>query len=316
MTIDQLRKMIRTVAKDGRVSPTYRDTIEREAAMMGISEDELQRIIDEELKGISSSSADAQSNHSPRLGITVKMNGGAKREEKSNIWNPNTGEFGRTADSSQSSQQQPPQSEQPSQTTQPEQASSSYAHSESPSKTGDDQDSKMRRMKIMLIIAGVLLLGLLLFLIFDRNSNGGDRNGGRNNVSDTTQRGGSESDTTQRRRDNVVDSTRSDGSDTTRRGSITDTTRRGSDVDTVNRGGNADTASQRQQRADTTNNRPQRTVTDLDRLASKILEEQGDKHRQDNNIEKAKQLYDSAARKDPNNLNVKRKLDSLNGLHQ
>lgn len=329
MTIDQLRQMIRTLGKDGSISISNRQILEREAYKMGISDDDLQHIIDDELNKNTTSSTVASSSTQSRPGISIKLS--SKRVEKPNTWNPLTDEFSRTPDEPKQSEQQTehPQPEptiqqatQPKQPPQPDvqQTSQSDVQQTSPqdvvstsNSEDDDKDKKMRRMKVMLIIAGVLLLGLLSFLIIERNaasnSVANDCNGNDGSTTrDTTVANNPVADTT-RNNNPVADTTRNNNpvADTTHNNNpVADTTHRDSpvaDSSAVNNNGGGDNTTS-----------PQHTVLDVDRYAAKLLEKQGDRCKANNDIEKARRLYDSAYRKDPDNRDIKRKLDECNQL--
>lgn len=316
MTLDQLKQMIRTLGKSGSISISNRQILEREAYKMGISDDDLQRIIDEELLGIKSNADSSSTSNDSALGLKVSL---GKKVSNPNIWNPNTDTFGRTPDATA-------QTAESSQTSSP---SGSTLHSDSatsnnPTDTAgtadaahvgsssvhvqpasNDSSSQTSSSKWILIAAVLLFIGGLAFFLFGSNVNcNGTVGSSDSSATNNPVNPPSNTDSTVDRR---ADSTSQQRTDSTSRQRTDSTSRQRADSTSRQR---ADSSS-RQQRADSSNTAPRRNVTDLDRLASKILEEQGDKHKQNNDIEKAKQLYDSAARKDPDNLEVKRKLDEL-----
>ena len=261
MTIEQLKQMIRTLGKGGSISISNRQILEDAAYKMGISDDDLQRIIDDELNGVSNThqSTSASSFSKPKLGLTIKMNAEGKRIDNSQS-------------RIQSKPTPPPQPEQPSQPTpQPEPHTSTKPESPNPAPIVVDNNNKqMRRMKVMLMITGVLLLGVLLFVVFNHSPKEESKNGNNNVASDTI--------------------------------AVADTT-------TI-RNNEGDTATIRNNDGvDTTATEPPREVLDLDKFAANLLEQKADDLRQNNQIEQARRLYDSAYHKNPNNSEIKRKLD-------
>ena len=278
MTIDNFRQMIRTLGKNGSISPANRLILEENAYKLGISDDDLQKLIDEELSGIKSSSVGSSNNASPSSGLKVSL---GKKIPNSATTNSSTSSANTTSSSNTTASEPSVSNAATSNSTS---ATSNSASASSPSSPAS---SKPSSNKWFLIAAALLFVGAVCFFFLSNNvscngtSESSDSTATQNPVNQP-----SDSDTSQRTGDNIADTSATVIADTT----------------------------SQQPRQDTTVATPQRIVTDLDRLASKILEEQGDKFKQDNNIEKARQLYDSAARKDPDNLEVKRKLDELNGV--
>lgn len=276
--------MIRTLGKNGSISPANRQILEDNAYKLGISDDDLQKLIDEELSGIRSSSIDSSYKTNPSLGLKVSL---GKKFPNSNSSNKPSDSLGRSSNDSTTQNSTTHNSA----TTDANPNSSVLIAAEPSISTPEPpqsspSSSKPSSNKWFLIVAAVLFVGAVCFFFLGNNVNcngtsvSTDSTATQNPVNQP-----SDSDTSQRTGDNIADTSATVIADTT----------------------------SQQPRSDTTIAPPQRVVTDLDRLASKILEEQGDKQKQDNNIEKARQLYDSAARKDPNNAEVKQKLDELNG---